>query len=124
MKKSSVLYGIAKCKCPKCHQGKLFYNSNPYALSEILKMNQKCDHCGLFYENEPGFWTGALYVSYAIIVAVIVTCLVGLHVILDLPIEVVFPVALGIVFLGYPLLLRYSRVLYLYMFVSYDKNAN
>lgn len=87
-------------------------------------MNKSCDHCGLYYESEPGFWTGAMYVSYAIIVAIVITSLVGLHIILNLPIEIVIPVSLGIVVVGYPILLRYSRVLYIYLFVDYDGKTN
>lgn len=113
--KKSVLYGIAKCKCPDCRKGDLFVSSNPYNFKEMLTMNVHCEYCGLYYEKEPGFWTGAMYVSYGIIVAIVFSSLIGLYFILELPIETVLPVSLGTISLGYPLLLRYSRVLYLYL---------
>ena len=114
-KQKSVLNGIVQCKCPICRQGNLFKNTNPYNFKEILTMNSQCEFCGFFYEKEPGFWTGAMYVSYGIIVAIVFLSLLVLYLILKMPIETVLPVSIGTVVLGYPLLLRYSRVIYLYL---------
>jgi len=85
-------------------------------------MNHRCNACGLYFEKEPGFWTGAMYVSYGFIVLLVISSLVILHIFFNQPIEVVMGVNLGIVILGYPLLLRYSRVLYLYLFVRFKKS--
>ncbi len=120
--KSSLLYGIMNCKCPQCHRGNLFMDSNPYHLKHLLAMNHRCNACGLYFEKEPGFWTGAMYVSYGFIVLLVISSLVILHIFFNQPIEVVMGVNLGIVILGYPLLLRYSRVLYLYLFVRFKKS--
>jgi uncharacterized protein (DUF983 family) len=120
--KTSLLYGIINCKCPQCHRGNLFVDANPYHSKHLLAMNQRCNSCGLYFEKEPGFWTGAMYVSYGFIVLLVITSLVILHIYFNQPIEVVMGVNLGIVILGYPLLLRYSRVLYLYLFVRYKKS--
>ncbi|MEY3416868.1 MAG: hypothetical protein RL060_979 [Bacteroidota bacterium] len=121
--KSSLLYGLMKCKCPQCHEGNLFKTSNPYQLKKMLAMHQKCTHCGLYFEQEPGFWTGAMYVSYGFIVLLVLLSLVLLHISFNQPIEVVLGVNVGIVLFTYPLLLRYSRVLYLYLFVRF-KNTD
>ncbi|GAB3978960.1 hypothetical protein GCM10028806_43230 [Spirosoma terrae] len=39
-------------------------------------MHENCPVCGLRYEAEPGFFTGAMYVSYALYVATIVSSFV------------------------------------------------
>ncbi|MEY4912742.1 MAG: hypothetical protein RL025_569, partial [Bacteroidota bacterium] len=36
-------------------------------------MHQDCPHCGFHFEIEPGFFWGAMYISYAFSVAVSVT---------------------------------------------------
>jgi hypothetical protein len=42
-------------------------------------MHERCSHCGLHYEREPGYWYVAMFVSYAFNVAEMVTFAVGLH---------------------------------------------
>lgn len=120
--KSSLLYGIINCKCPQCHSGNLFVNQNHYNLKHTLEMNEKCNSCGLYYEKEPGFWTGAMYISYVLIVGMVLISLLILYLLLEQKSEVIIGVNFSIVVLSYPLLLRYSRVLYLYLFIRYKKS--
>lgn len=66
-KSQAVLGGY----CPKCRKGKLF----KYPFSRIFKYsktNEYCPVCGLRFEREPGFFFGAMYISYAITVALLV----------------------------------------------------
>ncbi|WP_424964423.1 DUF983 domain-containing protein [Ekhidna sp.] len=37
-----------------------------------MKMHKKCPNCSQSLEPEPGFYTGAMYVSYAFQVAIII----------------------------------------------------
>lgn len=52
-------------RCPTCGKGKLF-QSNPYNLKKILNMNKHCEYCNEDFEIEPGFYFGAMYMSYII----------------------------------------------------------
>ena len=122
LKKGSKLNSILTGSCPKCQNESMYVDKNPLHLGKVLKMNENCSHCGLKYQIEPSFFYGAMYVSYGFIVLLVITSLVILHIYFNQPIEVVMGVNLGIVILGYPLLLRYSRVLYLYLFVRYKKS--
>jgi len=56
---------IAKGKCPQCQSGKMF-NYPAYNLKKFMDMDATCKVCGLTYEIEPGFFWGAMYISYAI----------------------------------------------------------
>jgi uncharacterized protein (DUF983 family) len=56
-----------RMKCPKCGKGSLFFNSNPYQLKTMSKMNVNCPACGISFHQEPGFYWGAMFVSYALI---------------------------------------------------------
>ncbi|MFA6945541.1 MAG: DUF983 domain-containing protein [Pedobacter sp.] len=67
MSKTSLFVAIATAKCPKCRRGKVFSGSL-YGFN-IQKTNEYCSHCGMRFEVEPGYFYGAMYVSYAFVVA-------------------------------------------------------
>lgn len=59
---------IAKCRCPRCREGKMFPYGT-YNLKEFSTANQYCSKCQLNFEVEPGFFWGAMYFSYALMIA-------------------------------------------------------
>ncbi len=64
----NVFYSVFWNKCPKCHKGKVFTYSNPFDYKNFDKMEIHCSNCDHKYEKEPGFFYGAMYVSYALMV--------------------------------------------------------
>ncbi|HZY78577.1 MAG TPA: DUF983 domain-containing protein [Cyclobacteriaceae bacterium] len=68
--KGTKLYSILHNKCPRCQEGQFFINS-PLS-PRFAQMNKVCPVCGLDFFPEPAYYIGAMYVSYAIQVAVIV----------------------------------------------------
>ncbi len=90
-----------------------------YPLRRIFKfaeMNDHCLHCGATFNPEPGFYYGAMFVSYAFTVAIVVTVGLALYFISDPPdIVYVIGITLGAI-LCTPFSFRYSRVLFLYWF--------
>ncbi|MEO1450452.1 MAG: DUF983 domain-containing protein, partial [Bacteroidota bacterium] len=70
-------------RCPRCHQGKLFTQKNPYNLKEMGKMPPACPVCGQDYVIEPGFYFGASYISYALNVAWLIPSFLFTKFILD-----------------------------------------
>lgn len=67
MAKTSKFVAIALSKCPKCRTGKVF-TGTLYGFN-FQKTNDHCSHCGMKFEIEPGYFYGAMYVSYAFVVA-------------------------------------------------------
>ncbi|NDU93539.1 DUF983 domain-containing protein [Spirosoma terrae] len=65
MKNVSKLQAVLDGRCPRCRQGKIFRRPF-YSLKGFDDMYELCPHCGLRYEVEPGYFIGAMYVSYAI----------------------------------------------------------
>lgn len=63
-----VLYSVFWNKCPNCLEGDVFKYKNPFDFKNFDKMNETCSHCGHKFEKEPGFFYGAMYVSYALMV--------------------------------------------------------
>lgn len=61
-----MLLHILKEKCPSCHQGQVFDERNSWSLIKMPKMNRNCLHCDHRFEKEPGFFFGAMFVSYGL----------------------------------------------------------
>lgn len=59
-------------KCPRCRKGDTFKSPIAFSLN-YAAMYERCSHCGLRYEIEPGFFYAAMYVSYVYTVAELVT---------------------------------------------------
>ncbi|MGB0368672.1 MAG: DUF983 domain-containing protein, partial [Flavobacteriales bacterium] len=80
MKKGSKIYSMLRLKCPRCHEGDLFLHKNPYSFTKLEKMPDNCPVCDQKYWPEPGFYYGAMYVSYALTIALSVAVFVAMTV--------------------------------------------
>lgn len=70
-KSPSKLVAMARSRCPKCREGKMFVGY-VYGFRK-QRFNDICPYCGFRFEIEPGYFYAAMYVSYAMIVAEAVT---------------------------------------------------
>ena len=120
LKKGSKLNSILTGTCPKCQNESMYEDKNPLHLSKVLKMNETCSHCGLKYQIEPSFFYGSMYVSYALNVAVGVATFIVSYIFLGTSIKNSFFAILGSLIILFPWVLRWSRNIYINMFVSYD----
>jgi uncharacterized protein (DUF983 family) len=103
---------FALCRCPRCGKDKVFPNSI-FNLGKFAETKYACENCKLSYEPEPGFFFGAMYWSYAIIVGIIITLSVVFN-LLDLFDYAIAAIPIAIVIL-LPIIFRYSRMLMLYV---------
>ena len=82
-------------------------------------MHADCPVCKLHFEREPGFFQGSMYVSYALGVALSVfIVLVNLVFGFD-PVRYFITNTIALLGLA-PMLFRWSRAIYLNIFVSFD----
>ncbi|MFB9078968.1 DUF983 domain-containing protein [Flavobacterium procerum] len=123
LKKGSKLNSILTGSCPKCQSESMYEDTNPLNLTKVLKMNDHCSHCGFKYLIEPSFFYGAMYVSYALNVAVGVAAFIVSFVFFGSTIEQSFLSIIITLIVLFPFVLRLSRNLYINMFVSYDPKA-
>lgn len=123
LKKGSKLYSILTGTCPRCQSESMYVAKNPYAFGKTLKMHDRCSHCGLKYHLEPSFFFGAMYVSYAVNVAVGIGAFVISWALFGLGLLGSFVVIFAVLVFLMPIILRWSRTLYINMFVSYDPTA-
>jgi uncharacterized protein (DUF983 family) len=87
-------------------------------------MPEKCSHCGLRYQPEPSFFTGAMYVSYALQVALMTTVFVALRVLFNPPMEVYIYTTIGTAIVLLPVTFRLSRAIYINFFFRYRGNSS
>lgn len=106
-------------KCPRCRTGKLFVE--PLQITKPLDMPSHCAHCKQDLEPEPGFYFGAMFISY----------IIGSFIFLAIALTLVFAfkwsvegTMLVVLFAGliiYLKLLRLSRSVYIHMIVKYEE---
>lgn len=109
----SELKAAWKAKCPHCRTGNIFCN-HLYDLSG-QKMHENCPHCGFYFEREPGYFYVAMFVSYAMNVALLVTFGVATYIVTgsDDPWLYLITLLVPVLILS-PVTFRYSRVILLY----------
>jgi uncharacterized protein (DUF983 family) len=103
------LAAIMTRRCPRCLEGPVF--------ATLFRMHAQCPACGLLFEREPGYFTGAMYLSYG--VALLVTAPVWLVMVWfgrSLVLVVIGPLLV----VGSPWLFRYARVLWLHLDQAFD----
>jgi uncharacterized protein (DUF983 family) len=120
-KHTSALQGIVTMKCPRCREGKMFPEGTLF--TKFMKMNDHCQVCGQSFQPEPGYYFGAMFVSYALNAGFFIAVWIALYFIMDEITLTAMIVALVVVVLGLlPITFRLSRVLWIYMFIRYDRS--
>jgi len=78
-------------------------------------MNKACPHCGLVFEREPGYFLGAMYVSYGISIVVLgLLMLVGHLLFPDVDLGAMVLIAAAVYLPFVPMAFRYSRVVWMH----------
>lgn len=116
-----VIYSTVANKCPRCHKGKFFESNNLYQLNGAFKMHEDCNHCNLKYEREPGFFFGAMYVSYALLAGIFIIWFLIDLIWLQLEPIVLFSIVVASMLALFPLAFRWARSIWINFFVRYDK---
>lgn len=65
----NTILTILRLKCPRCHEGNLFEGS-AYNPKTIINMPAHCPKCNQAFFLEPGFYFGAMFVSYMLSVGI------------------------------------------------------
>ena len=111
----SQIKNILTGKCPHCEKGKVFNTNGNALLFRIPKMNEKCSECGHRFEREPGYFFGAMYVSYGMAVAEMVSVFAVSQLFVNSLVHSFIAILIaGIIFSAFNF--RYSRLLWIYMF--------
>ena len=125
MSNPSKLVAAANARCPQCHEGRIFTHKwwNIFKFSE---MHENCPSCGLRYEVEPGFFFGAMYISYAFTVGIMIIGGVIIYNFFGDPSEEGYIIPITVVsLLMVPFNFRMARVIFIHLFsmVKYKPDA-
>ena len=66
----TIFLRAVRLRCPACGQGKLFKG--------WFQMQPACEHCGLTYQREPGYFLGSIYFNYGLTALLVVVFFFGL----------------------------------------------
>lgn len=127
MPRNSMLAALLNNKCPRCRKGNVFTYPIVKAPFKFKKMNSSCPHCGLWYEPEPGFFFGAMYVSYALTTGMmLVIAFILYNFFNDPPAFTYIITVIAAILLTFPMNFRLSRLIFLHVFggINYDKSYN
>ena len=119
----NILYSTTTNKCPRCNKGKVFNQNNPYSLG-AFKMNEDCDKCQLHYEMEPGFFYGAMYVSYGFMSGIFIVWFFMNYLFFELGPWQLFSLVTLTMLLLFPVVFRWARTLWMNFFIKYDKSID
>ena len=122
-----ILLSVLTNKCPRCRQGHLFINPNPYNLKTTMQMPEECPVCGQKFELQTGFYFGTGFVSYgmtvlfSVITFVLWWFTIGMS-IYDNRVWLWLGANAVLLILLQPPIQRLSRSVWISIFVRYDKN--
>lgn len=108
----AILHGL----CSECGEGKIFSGS--------FQMNERCPVCGYKFERGSGYFTGAMYFSYAMGVPFIAAALaLGYFFLPSWPLHWTLLLS-WLVFIPFaPAVFRYSRVLFIHFDRYFDPDG-
>jgi len=123
LKKGTKIYSVVKFKCPRCNEGD-FFVSRAYDLQKMGKVHENCTECGLKYAKEPGFFYGAMYVSYAFGVALFVTVIILYYIIFRrIDVWTLFAIIGFLSVATAPINYALSKIIWANFFIAYKKDA-
>jgi uncharacterized protein (DUF983 family) len=98
---------MLRMRCPRCCSGKIYERG--------MQMNSRCPECGLPFEREPGYFMGALYISYTIALVILLFGLwIGSMLMPEVDLGWIVLIAAVCFIPLVPMVTRYSRVIWIF----------
>jgi len=100
------MLAIARQRCPVCLRGRVFRS--------LLGMHRECPACAVVYEREHGYFLNSMFIAYAAGFLVLVPSAVLLA-LRNVPVGLFSVVIILETIVVWPLIFRYSRVLWMHI---------
>ncbi len=114
----NLLKSIVNYRCPRCRSSKLF--QEPFDFQNPLAMHDKCPVCDQHFTPEPGFYYGAMFISYGLGVFYMFLPALILTFGFDWPVERTMTFVLLLAAATFFRLMRLARSLWIHIVVRYD----
>jgi len=117
---NSWLSSVLKLKCPQCRIGRLFPTSS-IGFSQPFEMPRSCPTCGLDYWPQPGYYYGAMFVSYIIFSFPFLGLVLLLHWVWGFSLGASMLMLCIVAAFGFVYIFRVSRSIWIHMNVKFDE---
>ena len=108
-------------RCPRCRKSPLF--NEPFELSKPLDMPAACANCGQRYEPEPGYYFGAMFISYGLSSFILLPIALLLNIYTEISINAIMGIIILLGAIMFLRILRLSRSLWIHIMIAYDPRA-
>jgi hypothetical protein len=114
-KKGNLLVRIMAEKCPNCGKSEVFEKKKSFFEFPIMKKD--CDVCHYRFDREPGYFLGAMYLSYGLAVLQgMITFLICYFFFPGLPTIAVPFIIMGVILVFSFKNYKLSRIIYIHIF--------
>jgi len=121
MKAERTLSGIesmAYLLCPRCRKGAMFKKPGLFAFT--YDMYDRCPECDVDYEPEPGFYYGAMFISYITTGFMLLSLSLSMVFLFKWSLTLTMTLLIILVILTHAYVFKVSRSIWLRFFVKYQ----
>jgi uncharacterized protein (DUF983 family) len=116
--KPPLISSIFGLRCPRCRRGELFPTSS-FSFDKPFQQYEHCPKCGQDYFPEPGFYYGAMFISYIGSAFFCLGFVMLLHWVFDWSTAASFAALLAVAALMFVWWFRFSRSVYFHLVTKY-----
>ncbi len=116
----NLLSSVYNYKCPRCRQGDIFIK--PFDYKNPLNMPKNCVVCDQKTEPEPGFYYGAMFVSYVVTAFLYLGIIAFCVIVLNMTVNQAFLLLMLFVALTFFKTARLARSAWFHFMVKYEPN--
>lgn len=120
--KGSKVYSITQLKCPRCHEGEMF-ETGSWSFVKPFDMLDRCPKCDLNYLPEPGYYYGAMFISYIWTGWFSLIFVALFHWYIHWSINAAFGMLVLFMAVNFVYIFRISRLMWINVNIKYDPQA-
>lgn len=121
-----LLPSLLKQKCPRCRKGNIFKNKSVFPLKECLRVEEYCNVCNQKIRIENNYGQGMNFVFVFIVFFFNLLWywpIIGLS-FMDNSVYYYLAITVTMIFLLQPWIMRFSRILFLYLVIRFRGHIN
>ncbi len=114
-KKVNIIHSVLAEKCPNCGEGNVYRTQK--SILSFPEMNARCSDCNYRFDREPGYFIGAMYISYALAVFQGLVIFLSAHFLFpSLTINWKLALVIFVIVIFAKKNYKWSRILYIHLF--------
>lgn len=118
----TIVASILGMRCPRCREGRMF-ESTTFSFRKPFDMHERCPHCNQNLFPEPGFYYGAMFLSYILSGFFCLGLVAFIHWVLGVALIPSFLILLAVVSFLFVWFFRIARVMWIHIVVGHQPGA-